>query len=341
MKKLDLTPRSPELLSKAYDLAKRVYDRALWEEMEERQLLAVELKDGRKRVLSVMGGQGTHLAIALYPSKAEFERLHAIDDNDIHDIQDAFFGLNHLQLAFGPASELQEGEMKDVRASGVKFKRGVNPTFVSYVAGFAPARMGGEEMAEAVEILEAFLTYLDKFGSESLPVLTHTSQLLQTWIEDASGVWTKGENDYSGCLPVAVNMNESLVSRVAALPVKKGLFLEIGAFVIPLGRGVDKRGKMSRLLLAVDGPTQLVLDTDIIVAPDDSEFDWTEAVDFVLNTMIKLDCRPQNLAVFGHNLHGVVKKLTRNYFHGTKFWDDCPCDSAHEAFEFMAERIGM
>jgi len=144
MKKLDLKPRTAELLARAYDLAKRVYERALWTEMEERQLLAVELKDGRKRVLSVMGEQGTHLAIALYPSKAEFQRLNAIDNNDIHDLRDAFFGMNHLQLAFGPASELQEGEMKDVRASGVKFKRGVNPTFVTYVAGFVPARMGGE-----------------------------------------------------------------------------------------------------------------------------------------------------------------------------------------------------
>jgi len=127
---------------------------------------------------------------------------------------------------------------------------------------------------------------------------------------------------------------------VAALPVKKGLFLEVGAFVIPMGRGVDKRGKMSRLLLAVDGPTQFTLGTEIVSAPDDAEFDWTEAVDFVLKTMIKYEFRPENLAVFGHSLHGVFKNLTRNSFPGTKFWDDCPCDSAHEVFGFLSERLG-
>lgn len=340
MKKLDLTPRSAELLTRAYDLAKRVYERAPWKEMEERQLLVVELKDGRTRVLSVMGEQGTHLAIALYPSKAEFARMNTIDERDVCDLEDAFFGMNHLQLAFGPASELQPGEMKDVRASGVKFKRGINPTFVTYVAGFAPARMGGEELSETVEILEAFLAYLDKFGSSSLPVLTHTSQWLTTWIEDVSGIWVKGEDEYSGRLPVAVQIDDGLVAKVAALPIKKDFFWEVGAFVIPAGRGVDRRGKMSRVILVVDGPTQFALGTTIVSAPDDAEFDWTEAVDFVLKTMVKCGCRPESLAVFGHSLHGVFKNLTCNSFPGTEFLDDCPCDSAHAVFEFLAERLG-
>lgn len=339
MKKLDLTPRSAELLARAYALAKRVYERALWNEMEERQLLAITLKDGRKRVLSVMGERGEHLAISLYPSKAEFGRMCAINKNDEQDIQDAFFGVNQMQLAFGPARELLEGEMKDVRASGVKFKRGVNPSFVTYVAGFAPTRMGGEELLEAVEIIEAFLAYLDKFGSGSIPVLTHDSRLLTTWIESASGTWTKGENDYPSQLPVVVKIDDALVAKVAALLVKKGFHLEIGAFVIPAGHGIDRRGKMSRLLLAVDGMSQFVLGSTVVAAPDDAEFDWTESVEFVLKTMIKLDYRPERLAVFGHILHGVFKNLTRNSFPNTEFMDSCPCDSAHAVFEDMANML--
>jgi len=339
MKKLDLTPRSAELLARAYDLAGRVYARAPWTELEERQLLSVELKDGRRRILSVMGEQGTHLAIALYPSKAEFEQMCSIDDGDLADLQDAFFGLNQLQLAFGPASELQEGEMKDVRASGVKFKRGVNPTFVTYVAGFAPARMGGEEMSETVDVLEAFLAYLDRFGTASLPVITHTSQLLPTWTEDASGAWTKGENDYSGCLPVAVKMNDALVAQVSELPVDEDRSLEVGAFVMPIGRGVDRRGKMSRVLLIVDERSGAPLGTQIFSAPDDAEFDWSEAVDFILNTFVQMNSRPKFLAVFGRSLHAVFKNLTRNSFPGTEFLEDSFCDSAHEAFDFISQRF--
>ena len=336
MKKLDLTKRPRELLSRAYELAARVYEVAPWKEMDERQLLVVELKDGRKRVLSVMGEQGTHYAIALYPSKAEYEQISSIDDHDREDLKDAFFGVNQLQLSFERASDLMDGEMKDIRASGAKFKRGVNPSFVSYVAGFAPARVGGEELAEVVDVIEAFLSYLDEFGSSSIPIVKSTSQLLPTWTEDAAGLWTKGENDFSGCLPVAVNLDQSLVDKVASLRVRKGLFLEVGAFVVPVGRGVDKRGKMSRLLLIVDGPTAMPLGTNVFSAPDDAEFDWSESVECVLTTFLQMGVRPENLAVFGRSLHAVFKNITRNSFPGTKFWDHCPCDSAHQVFEAVS-----
>lgn len=339
MKKLDLTPRSGELLARAYALASRVFARAPWKDLDERQLLVIQLKDGRRRVLSVMGELGTYLAIALYPSFAEFDQICSMNNQDLADIQDAFYGLNQLQVAFSPANELQDGEMKDIRASGVKFKRGFNPTFVSYVAGFAPARMGGEELAETVEILEAFLNYLEKFGTESLPIVAHCSQLLPTWTEDDSGNWKKGKNDFSPCLPVAVGIDEALVKKVAALPVKKGFSLEVGAFAVPCGSAVDKRVKMSRLILLVDAKTSLSLGTTIVASPDDAEFDWSEAVEFVLKSICQMACRPAELAVFGRSLRGVFKNLTKRSFTGTRFCNDDPCEAAREVFEFISARM--
>ena len=87
-------------------------------------------------------------AIALYPDMGTYSRIRSIREDDDADAMDAFMSTHQLQLVFCRAAELMKGERAAIKASGVKFPRGVNPSFVSYVAGFAPDAMGAGEMRE-------------------------------------------------------------------------------------------------------------------------------------------------------------------------------------------------
>jgi len=340
-RKLDLSIPSKELLAEAYALAKQVWDLAPWKQMEERQILAIHFADGQQGIVSVMGTQGQHLAIAIYPTFSTYMQIRSVDQHDEQSALDAFYATNHLQLAFGPASHLHGNEMRDIKASGFNFRRGYNPAFTSYVSGFVDDRMGADELTQFIRFLRAFLAFYDQHGPDAVAVNDRPYKLLTTWTEDMAGNWAKGENDYSAMPSVSASPDESLIDRVAALRVRKKqeFFLEVAAFPIPAGQAPNGRGKMSRCVIAVEGATQFILGATIVETPDDREFDWTPAIEFALNTIIDLGFRPSKLAAFGCGLYCALKNLTATRFKGTEFMPYNPCDSAHKIFAELQDRF--
>ena len=126
----DLEMPSAELRKEAYELAFSLWEMEPWIDFIEEQVLAIRFADGAERFLSVMGRNGEHRAIALYPDAATYWRIRGIESGDSDDVMDAFMSTNQLQLFFCKAQELLRGEREAIKASGVKFPRGVNPSFV-------------------------------------------------------------------------------------------------------------------------------------------------------------------------------------------------------------------
>ena len=60
---------------KAYELAKRVLEAVDWKNCDERRVLVVELKDGRRRFVSFLGSEGCFRAVSLFADAAGFARL--------------------------------------------------------------------------------------------------------------------------------------------------------------------------------------------------------------------------------------------------------------------------
>ena len=119
-------------------------------------------------------------------SFADYVRVRSIDDSDVYDIEDAFFSSHQLQLAFEGAANMNKGEMADIRASGLKFKRGMNPSFVSYVPGFAPGRMGAGELTRFLDFTRAFMAFCGQYGSDAIATNDAPMKLVTTWREDLS-----------------------------------------------------------------------------------------------------------------------------------------------------------
>lgn len=338
---LDDVKPSPEQFREAFEIALRIWELQPWNQpMGENQLLAVEHADGRRYVLSVLGEYGEHRALTIYRDVASYVRIAAIPPGDEIRVQDAFFSIHQKQFAFLKANELLKGERAALKASGVKFPRGVNPSIESYVPGYAPEVMGAGELAEAIGAAKVFLDFMSRHSAEDINIYRHSGDLVSTWRESPDGKWTLGEDEFSPLFPVAVNLSQPLLDKVAALPVNEELNLEIGAIPVPTGRSKSGRGHMGRFMVAVDSVTQFSMGVDLLDPPEGREFDWTPAVEFALKAMVNFGYRPGRLGVLGESLKGVLSSLCSTALKGTTFLPYCECDAVREVYEFTAQRMG-
>ena len=339
---LDDAKPSPEQLHEAYELALRLWELAPWDmPMGENQLLVVERADGRTCALSVMGEYGEHRAVAVYPRVSSYCQIAGIPQDDELRLRDVFFAIRQTQFAFLRAANLQKGEREAIKASGVKFPRGVNPSLVSYVPGYAPAMMGANELAETMDAVKVFLDFFKEHSAREIRLFNKQSDLVSTWRESSDGKWTLGEDEFSTMHPVAVDPSQKLLDKVAELPVDERLNLEIGAIPIPCGMSDSGRGFMGRFMIAAEGATQFSMGVELLTPPDGREFDWTPAVEFALGVMVKFGCRPGHLAVLGEPLECVLSGLCRTTLKGTKFLPHSECDAVREVYEFTAQRMGF
>lgn len=335
----DLETPSTELRKEAYELAFSLWEMEPWIDFIEEQVLAIRFADGAERFLSVMGRNGEHRAIALYPDAATYWRIRGIEGGDSDDVMDAFMSTNQLQLFFCKAQELLRGERAAIKASGVKFPRGVNPSFVSYIAGFVPDAMGAGEIRETLRFLKAFYGFRkDHMACEVRP-LSRPFDLITTWIEAGDGKWTKGEDEFSPMLPVTAALDPDIIDKVAALEVKRHLFLEIGVFPVPVERTPSGRGKMSKLVMLVDKATAYIFGTEIVVTPDDRETDWTPVIESVLKNVSKLGFRPEMFATTSRQIEAVLKSLCQTDFKGSKVFEHSSCACVKTFFADFSSRL--
>lgn len=328
----DLEAPSASLRKEAYERAAAVWEMEPWIDFIEEQVLAIRFADGTERFLSVLGSHGEYRALALYPDAASYWRIRGVDDGDETDLMDAFMSTAQLQLFFCKSSELMRGERAAIKASGVKFPRGVNPSFVSYIPGFAPDAMGAGEMRETLRFVKAFYGFRKDHMAGEVRPLAHPFDLYTTWTENENGLWAKGENDFSPMLPVATTIDQDLLDKVAALEVKRHLFLEIGVFPVPVGKTPSGRGKMSKLVMVVDKATTFVCVARVVETPDDRETDWTPVVETVLNGVCALGVRPEMFASSSRKMEAILKGLCATEFKGTKVFEHSPCYTAKTAF---------
>ncbi|MGN0852147.1 MAG: DUF6930 domain-containing protein [Kiritimatiellia bacterium] len=335
----DLEMPSAELRKEAYELALSIWDMMPWVDFVEEQVLSIRFADGAERFLSVLGSHGEYRALAFYPDAASYWRIRGADEDEQVDLMEAFMSTAQLQLFFCKSPELLRGERAAIKASGVKFPRGVNPSFVSYIPGFAPDAMGAGEMRETLRFIKAFCGFRKDHMANEVRSIARPFDLYTTWAEDAKGCWTKGENDFSPMLPVVATLDQNLVGQVAALQVKQKLFLEIGVFPVPAGRTPSGRGKMSKFVLLADGPTQFVLGTDIVETPDDRETDWTPIVESVFKTLCKFGMRPKHFASTSRQMEAILNGLCATSFKGSKVVERASCASAKAAYSEISARL--
>ena len=254
---LDDSPVAPALYRRACELARRVWDLAPWEQLEEIQPVVLRLSGGRERILSVLGSMGEYRALAFYPDLSVFNVFQSIVPAHAPFGLNHFFAFRHWQVAFLKTPELLPGEAAAVKASGVKFARGALPSFESFAPGFMPWRAGGREMGDMVELLEAAVALFgDPRAMGELADLVNVPGEVHVWERGAGGAWQLSPSTRPMALRWSLDLPPDLLERIRALPVKEGL-AAFGDLIMPVGKKTE-RGMAARVVLCVDERTGFV-----------------------------------------------------------------------------------
>ncbi|MBR6022711.1 MAG: hypothetical protein IK066_09900 [Kiritimatiellae bacterium] len=254
---LDDTPREAEDERRFYELAKKVWDAAPWEELPETDVVAIPLSNGRKRYMSVMGARGEYRALAFYPDFATFAAIHRLSSaEDALWSMPALVSMWQWQVAFLSKRELLPGEAESIRASGVKFPRGVHPAATAWTPGFMPGRPGGRELRELNEAMEAALEFFDDPIHLETPIVDEFkgTATVGTWkTSPETGRRELGEEEASAAFRCPLNLPPDLLARFRALPVAKKTRWSLGEVTgtAEPGPGMT-REPMDRWLILLD-----------------------------------------------------------------------------------------
>lgn len=342
---LDDSPVDPALHRRACELARRVWVLAPWNGLEEEALVAFRLRDGRERILSVMGHVGEYHALAFYPDLPTFEAIHAISPARTP------FGPNHLlafwqwQLAFLKKSELLPGEADAVKASGVPFARGHLPSFECMAPGFLPHPAGGRELADLVDLLEsAVALFSDAKAMAALRRHRPAPGAVLRWANSDGAFGRLVPETRPVELRFPFDLPPNLLLQLHALPLQDRL-VSFGEIAMPVGGGKSPRQAVRPLVLAVDEQTGFAMKPQFGKTDDDAPpalFRPADLLADIARTILAspLNAFPARLASPGDFMALFLRRLAELRGDGVRFDPDAPCHTLLEFHDQISSVLG-
>jgi len=291
---LDDTPPTPEQHARFYALAKRVFDEAAWEYLEENQIVAVDREDGETDFVSVMGALGTHFAVAVYPSLTCLDRFMTLEELPNDEAQDLFFEVPQHQLVFGSKTQLFPGERETIAASGLRFKNGKWPSAQAFVPGYFPWKAGTKGMESLCNALEQLLAVLH--DQTDIPFFHEQADRFVTRFRE-NGAWHTAQREQTiKGKRYAIEFPQDLLAQAKALPVH-AMCMEIDCFPMKIQFGKKgERAVCPRQMLLVDRATHYLFSPDILTPEKGQEWAFAQPIAECLRQLVKLGFRPATVA---------------------------------------------
>ncbi len=231
-----------------YRLAFQYKEKKLWKTLSDLELYAVRLSDDEIGYCCVMGMQGRHVALAVYPGQEGYASyrysLACAENPSPANTAEMMTAQDCLQCSFEKKEILSEEEIREVRSYAEKNGktlrgRGAFPQFVKYRPGKYPWQFDSDEDEKRIcDALEASIWLADLLMTESpeaiglfgqegekreLPLLVReggTWLLRKTELPSEERAWPKPALD-----------NEVLPVRIRQM--KKSGIWECGTFYLP------------------------------------------------------------------------------------------------------------
>ncbi len=344
---LDDSPAVPALHRRACELARRVWDLAPWNFLEENIPVALPLPGERERILSVMGHSGEYRSLAFYPALSTLHALHSLNPFRAPFGPNYLFSFWHWQLAFLKTPELHPGQSAAVKASGVKFPRGHLPSFETVAPGFLQHPAGGRELADLAELLDAAV---DLFSDDdAMDVL-----LRQPPAPGAVHLWARPSPDAPRRLSPAtrpvelrfpLDLPPLLLAGIRALPLDDRL-VSFGEISLPMGKP-PRRRCCRHIVFAAD-------ETNGLVIPPQTGFDDDDDVPPTLyhpanlladiaKTLLRspIKCFPSRLASPCDFMALFLRRLAELRGGGARFDSHAPCDKLLEFHSALSSALGF
>lgn len=331
---LDETVPTKEQLDKIYTLAKRVLDISPWEFMGEPHVLAIQHATDDVSFLIVTGELGSYFSIQVYSSLCDLDMMLRANDANRQDLVDRMFELPQLKLVFSPKAELLPGDREKIKASGITFKNGKNPSIQSLMPGYDLSSAGGKEVERLTVCVEQLLFMLD--GNHTIPAIRHPLDPICTRLFK-DGRWEQEMKKHSLFKKSAFSVSQELLDQVLKLP-KQNMSMACGCFIIPTH--FCKKGSrpvMPRAFMLMDSESEYILTMDLLTPEQGKLWDITIALNAMLQQFIKLGARPSQLNINGLLLEKVGKQFCTLM---DVAYDDRRFKPLYQAFHDVSSRLG-
>lgn len=303
---LDETVPTKEQFDKMYTLAKRVLDISPWEFMGEPHVLAIQHATDDTSFLIVTGELGTYFSIQVYSSLHDLDMMLRQNDNNRQDLVDRMFELPQLKLVFSTKAELLTGDREKIKASGITFKNGKNPSPQSMMPGYDLSCPGGRELERLTVCVEQLLFMLE--GGHTIPVISSPLDLICTRVFK-EGRWELEMKKHSLFKKSSFSVSQELLDQVLKLQ-KQNMSMACGCFVIPTHfREKGSRPVMPRAFMLMDVESEFILKMDLLTPEQGKLWNITVALNALLQQFIKLGARPSQLKINGLLLEKVGKQF--------------------------------
>jgi hypothetical protein len=150
-----------------YQLMEEIKNLSPWEKLYEDQIFAIKIPTRNENAfISVMGNSGIDYTICVFLGKAGLDGFYGMQNTmpaTIDHSPNPYFDLlgftvPRVQASFIPYSRMEREDLALIRKLKLNFARGIGyPDFISFVPGFFPSPINGEEADILIDALEQLI----------------------------------------------------------------------------------------------------------------------------------------------------------------------------------------
>lgn len=311
--------------TKIFQLAKDLYQAALWEDYWDTDLLALQFPDrGEPVFVSVVGKNEGNYGFLFYRNLEElsyyFEMMKQTQIRDLETPLDFLLLQKGVSLMYENRLDLDKEDYDRIKNSRVVFRGKKSwPVLIDYKPGFYPDNIEPSEIPFMIEVMEKLLemgqdfrSKLDVYDTEEIK----ESIFLRTYKKNGEykdGLFDIPQTVLKGIADQAyekqaIKITDFEMRRAEPLKIGSSIWeLELNYVSLPIENEETERPRFSVMLMVVDAKSTKVLIGELI------EFDAVEQIQrLFLKALVSSNVKPPtvvvNIARYQH-ISGILSKM--------------------------------
>jgi hypothetical protein len=318
-----------------YDLAVRVRDLAPWQWMEENDVFGVEVPDGERLFVSVLGGIGQHFAVSAYRGAGGlWDFLDLIADEEMPP--ERLLEIAQLQVSFEDRRMLQREDRDLVKRLGLTF-RGPNawPLFRSFRPACAPWFLEDAELDLVAVVLEQTLDVAPRQRATPALLRENGEERWLVRVRRPDGVWEdRVEHVPEPPAPaIPVIMDVALLDTLKRLDHSRATYeLDVFMYPTPVQEQPDERPTFPYLAMLADSTTGTLFAADLLRVQGSIPAMWAAVPQAFGRALQRAGRLPAELHVRSDVLYQVLGRLASELRMRLRLVEDLPAvNAAREA----------
>lgn len=339
---------------KLYELAFRYKKMKLWKVLDEGQLFAIKLSDGRIGYVSVMGAAGEHCALALYPGEEGFSSFRSLSMEDpsaktSRELREHVLQQTCLQCSFEGKDQISEEEREEVkqyaRGHGIRISgKNAYPHFFKCRPNRLPWHLqNGQDVDNLCTALAAALEIALRLAEQTPQelgmgsVYDDVKEVPLMEYNGSSWEWSRTElpQEKPREFPAPDVINQ--IALASLKKAKRSGIWECGIiqFPQPVQNGAEEAPFFPSILLVVESSSGYILHVDTV---EDYDENPEGLVNAFVEALLRENIRPIKLKVRDQRTYSFAKALCDKLKIGISIEEDMP--ALDEAEDDFMERFG-